>query len=168
MKAKTISASPNPAMSAWLASIAPAADRMKKIATESGDALYLCDGPVQPDHALLDLCGDALHYAKAAEQAYEMKPGFSVTTVRSAQETEAWREQHDRAMKEYYFNTNEVTQRLRKAKKMKATTPAGIYAKALLVRVSKTGATELAMSLANDFLDCPGLRESLWPAGGAD
>ncbi len=46
-------------------------------------------------------------------------------------------------------------------------TPAGIYAKALLVRSSTTGATELAMSLAIDLLDCPGLRESLWPAASA-
>ena len=41
----------------------------------------------------------------------------------------------------------------------------GIYAKAAIVRASKTGAQDLAMSLAQDLLDCPGLRTSLWPAG---
>jgi hypothetical protein len=51
-------------------------------------------------------------------------------------------------------------------RKMKATTAVGIYAKAAVVRASKTGAADLAMSLARD-LDCPGLRASLWPAGEA-
>jgi hypothetical protein len=41
---------------------------------------------------------------------------------------------------------------------------AGIYAKAAVVRASKTGAADLAMSLAQDLLGCPGLRASLWPA----
>ena len=51
-----------------------------------------------------------------------------------------------------------------KAKKIKATTAAGIYAKALIVRSSKSGAPLLAMSLADDLIECPGLRASLWPA----
>jgi hypothetical protein len=50
-------------------------------------------------------------------------------------------------------------------RKMKATTAAGIYAKAAVVRASKTGAADLAMSLAEDLLACPGLRAALWPAG---
>jgi hypothetical protein len=54
---------------------------------------------------------------------------------------------------------------LSKAKKLKATTAAGIYAKALIVRSSKSGARLLAMSLADDLIACPGLRESLWSAG---
>ena len=52
------------------------------------------------------------------------------------------------------------------AKKLKATTAAGIYAKALIVRSSRSGAMLLAMSLAEDLIACPGLRESLWPAAG--
>jgi hypothetical protein len=52
-----------------------------------------------------------------------------------------------------------------KAKKLKATTAAGIYAKALIVRSSQSGAKLLAMSVAEDMIACPGLRESLWPAG---
>jgi hypothetical protein len=54
------------------------------------------------------------------------------------------------------------------AKKIKATTPAGIYAKALLVRSSRTGATELAMSLAEDMIECKALRDTLWPAQGGE
>lgn len=53
---------------------------------------------------------------------------------------------------------------LRRAAKIAATTAAGIYAKALAVRSSHTGAATLAMSLANDLIACPGLRASLWPA----
>jgi hypothetical protein len=37
-------------------------------------------------------------------------------------------------------------------------------AKALLVRASVTGAAVLAMSLAEELIDCRELRESLWPA----
>jgi hypothetical protein len=52
--------------------------------------------------------------------------------------------------------------------KKKATTAAGIYAKATICRASATGAAglamSLAMSLAIDLLDCEELRKSLWPA----
>ena len=41
---------------------------------------------------------------------------------------------------------------------------AGIYAKAMVVRASKTGAAGLAMSLAEDLISCEELRKSLWPA----
>jgi hypothetical protein len=49
-------------------------------------------------------------------------------------------------------------------RKMKATAAAGIFAKAAVVRASKTGAADLAMSLAEDLLAAPGLRAALWPA----
>ena len=48
--------------------------------------------------------------------------------------------------------------------RLKAQTAAGIYAKAAVVKASKTGAACLARSLAEDLLACPGLREALWPA----
>jgi hypothetical protein len=49
-------------------------------------------------------------------------------------------------------------------RKLRAKTAAGIYAKALVCRCSRTGAPFLAMSLAEDLIACPGLRVSLWPA----
>jgi hypothetical protein len=55
-------------------------------------------------------------------------------------------------------------QLLRRAGKLRATTPAGIHAKALLVRASVTGAAVLAMSLAEELIASRALRESLWPA----
>jgi hypothetical protein len=48
--------------------------------------------------------------------------------------------------------------------KKPAQTPAGIYAKALVVKSSMTGAAKLARSLAADLIACRELRESLWPA----
>jgi hypothetical protein len=50
---------------------------------------------------------------------------------------------------------------------MRATTPAGIYAKAMLVRFGTETAAILAMSLAEDLVECEALRLTLWPAGGA-
>lgn len=44
-----------------------------------------------------------------------------------------------------------------------AETSAGIYAKALIVRGSVTGAAGLARTLAADLIACSELRQSLWP-----
>jgi hypothetical protein len=69
-------------------------------------------------------------------------------------------------MDEYYSGIESAKPAMGRIRKMKATTAAGIYAKAAVVRASKTGAADLAMSLAEDLLACPGLRATLWPAGG--
>jgi hypothetical protein len=53
---------------------------------------------------------------------------------------------------------------LRQASKLKAQTPAGIMAKALLMRASTTGAAALARSLAIDLVESPALRAAVWPA----
>jgi hypothetical protein len=58
---------------------------------------------------------------------------------------------------------NRAKQLTRQAAKLRAMTPAGIFAKALAVRSSHTGAAVLAMSLADELIACPGLRQSLWP-----
>ena len=140
----------------------PAMDRFRAIASSSCERLYLSDGPPHPDWQLLDLCADALHFATSAEKAMASRDhSIDDNSERWSAEGRA----RDAALlAQYWDNTRETTNRIRRAQKMKATTPAGIYAKALLVRVSKTGAAGMAMSLAVDLLDCPGLRESLWPA----
>lgn len=53
---------------------------------------------------------------------------------------------------------------LRRARKLPALTPAGLYAKALLVKRSKTGAALLAMSLAEDLVNLPEVRRLIWTA----
>ncbi len=57
-----------------------------------------------------------------------------------------------------------VQTRLRCASKLRAQTPAGVYAKAQLVSQSRSGAPMLAKSLAADMIEMPGLRRLLWPA----
>lgn len=53
---------------------------------------------------------------------------------------------------------------LKEARRHKAKTPAGVYAKALLVRGSITGAALLSQTLADDLIACDGLRRCLtWP-----
>jgi hypothetical protein len=60
--------------------------------------------------------------------------------------------------------TTAAVRLLRRAGKLRATTPAGVYAKALLVRSSLTGASTLARSLADDLIACDDLRQTLpWP-----
>ncbi len=129
--------------------------RLRAMAAESGDRLYLSDGPVNPDWRLLDLCADAAHQRKllaAAEEACRLAPVYG----RDPAHVAAWDVRKAAEAK--------LLQLLRAIGKMRATTPAGLYAKALAVQSSATGASILARSLAQDFLDCRELRASLWPA----
>jgi hypothetical protein len=146
--------------------LAPVMGQLKDMASRSVDALLLADGPVNADHALLDLCAEALHHLTAAEDAFRARDlGFRQIPHSMADKkvVAAWRARDEVLMAEYCGDRNAAVQLLRNAKKIKASTPAGIYAKALLVRCSRTGAAELAMSLASDMVDCPALRAVLWP-----
>ena len=53
---------------------------------------------------------------------------------------------------------------MNRIRKIRAQTAAGIFAKALVVRSSRTAAPVLAMSLAEDLIANNALRASLWPA----
>lgn len=141
--------------------LGPAIARLREIAANSADRLLLADGPPHPDAALLDLCAEIAYRRKIAEQARQnWHEGFIPKYKRGAVE-EAQQKALDQARDDADHAFSHL---LRKAAKMPATTAAGIYAKALAVRSSKTGAATLAMSLANDLIACPGLRMSLWPA----
>jgi hypothetical protein len=135
--------------------------RLREIAELSGDHL-VTEGPVHPDHQLLDLCAAALDLVQQAEDA-------SVQYRQQAPRLfDAWTEADvaaNRAARDRQKALNvAATQFIRRAHKLKATTPAGVYAKALLVRASITGARVLGRSLAEDLIACDGLRESLiWP-----
>jgi len=137
-------------------------ERLKEIAATSGDSLFLADGPPQPDWRLLDLCADALHAVKQGKKLMERRLAEAPPLGRNWTPAEYARA--DGLFREAQAWDAKAVQILRGAQKIKATTAAGIYAKALLVRHSKTGASGLAASLAADLIDCPGLRESLWPA----
>lgn len=137
--------------------------QLKRIAATSADNA-LTEGPVNPDRLLLDLCAETLHALVHAEKA--RRAGHEVFQRDLRHETA---ENLRSVWKSHYADAHSGTKSAKPAmgriRKIKATTAAGIYAKAAVVRASKTGAADLAMSLAQDLLDCPGLRASLWPAG---
>jgi hypothetical protein len=131
----------------------PAMSRLRAIAATSADNA-LTEGPVNADRLLLDLCAQTLHALVHAERTYRSRDCSHLGSS------------NDQALlDEYLEGTRNAKPLLGRIRKMKATTAAGIYAKAAVVRASKTGAADLAMSLAQDLLDCPGLRSALWPAG---
>jgi hypothetical protein len=137
--------------------------QLKQIALTSADNA-LTEGPVNADRQLLDLCAETLHALVHAERS--RRAGHEVFH-RDVHEKTAenlrpvWEALHAEAT----LGTKSATPLLGRIRKIKATTAAGIYAKAAVVRASRTGAKDLAMSLAEDLLDCPGLRAALWPVG---
>jgi hypothetical protein len=121
-------------------------DRFREIATASADAL-VADGPVSPDHELLDVCAEALALFRdsaaldAQRQRQVMTPWTDATRKRDWELCEQSHEANRAA-----------SGKLRRIRNLRAVTPAGIYAKALVVRQSKTGAVDLARSLAEDLV----------------
>jgi hypothetical protein len=141
----------------------PAIAQLRLLATTSADNA-LTEGPVNADRQLLDLCADALHALVHAERA--QRAGVeALHSARDGEDYKSRREVWEALGAEADSGTKNAKPLLGRIRKMKATTAAGIYAKAAVVRASRTGAADLAMSLAKDLLDCPGLRASLWPAG---
>jgi hypothetical protein len=135
--------------------------RLRSLAAQAGDAL-LTEGPVTPDRVLLDTCADALHLFKHAQMLGEQRSGFFNRITRP---TEAERATHDALFAQEREATRRAGGMLVGIKKIRAQTPAGIYAKAMVVRCSVSGAAHLAKSLAEDLLACEGLRATLWPSG---
>ena len=145
-----------------LPDLQPAIDRLKAIVAYSGDRLLLADGPPNPDAALLDLCSEALHHLKEAEKAAQNRPVVSYYKTGKDLTAEEWQLDNELCAKSREHNSKAKRPMFR-ARKMRATTAAGIYAKALCVRCSRTGAAEFAMSLAEDLVSNPALRAALWP-----
>lgn len=136
-------------------------ERLKAIADQATHAL-LTEGPVHPDYKLLDLCAEIGYrrkFADAADKRRSAAPAapWMCKTPEQALEMAEAKNDEEMAGKKY-------SHLLREAAKLRATTAAGIYAKAIAVRASRTGAQLLAISLADDLIACPGLRESLWSA----
>jgi hypothetical protein len=139
--------------------------RLREITAESANNQLLGEGPPHPEAALLDLCAVALHLLTHAERALAACQRMLFASVASGVQPQAAHySERDRLHEEYRRGIAKAKPLLRRIAKLRATTAAGIYAKALVVRASRTGAPVLAMSLAADMIDCPGLRASLWPA----
>jgi hypothetical protein len=135
--------------------------RLREIAAESADHAILADGPVTPDAALLDLCAEALHLLSQAEKAE--KTVRQLPHYGSRDFTEQTRAEHERFWAEIAALRQQAKPVMYRIRKIPAKTGAGIYAKALVVRSSVTGAAILARTLAADLVECRELRESLWP-----
>jgi hypothetical protein len=139
-------------------------ERLGAIAAQSGDNL-LTEGPVNPDHVLLGVASDALHAMLVARARAEARHQVVDAMLRAGPWTDADRAQ-DRSMEQGVAVANQAAmQLLRRVGKLRATTPAGIYAKALLVRMAPSGAPKLAASLAEELVECKALRAVLWPSG---
>jgi hypothetical protein len=133
-----------------------AIERLKALATQSGSAL-LSEGPTHPDHSVLALCAEA-HDLRAAEQA-EWRRG------RDMPHSNMENPDYAAMMAERDKIQNQHRSVLTRIGKIKSATPAGVYAKATIVRDRYSTAHQLAVSLAEDLIALPGLRASLWPAG---
>jgi hypothetical protein len=109
---------------------------------------------------LFDLCAEALHLLAHAETA--RAASFAM------QSDEHERQKYDRLWEEYDGGVKKAKPLLSRIRKLRAVTGARIYAKALVVRASRTGPPELAKSMAEDLTGCAGLRAMLWPAERAE
>jgi hypothetical protein len=132
--------------------------QMRELAARSGTLQSLPAHPDNPDALLLGLCSVAVEQHKHVTQAkndYCERKDFSWSADSLAQ---------DKKLRENWNSaTGELTTLLRRAAKLHAVTPAGIYAKALMVSKSRTGAAVLAKSLAEDLIANTTLRAALWP-----
>ncbi len=142
--------------------LSPTIARLRDMAAQSYDTLLLAEGPPEPDCALLDLCAETLHAIKLASAANDAIAATSPPPDRGY--TDDDRARRFELVAEWKALDNNATKLLRRVSKLKATTAAGIYAKALVCRSSAGGSALLAHSLADDFISCDGLRASLWPA----
>ena len=131
------------------ADLAAVVDRLRNIATTSCTSLLVADGPPQPDFRLLDLCAEGLH---AARQHDRCKTARDELWSNGRSWTDRDRDHHAMIMDEETEWEHAIIKAARAAAKIKATTPPGIYAKALLVRSSATGAAVLSYPSGEDRL----------------
>ncbi len=138
--------------------LGPVLARLREIAAATGDALLLADGPPHPDAKLLDICAEvaeAHRQERATWEAFRRTFGCLPAGAAHEEYKEAHRAAHYR-----------LAHKLRAASKLSASTGAGIFAKALAIRASRTGTGHLAKSLAEDLLGNAALRACLWTAEG--
>ena len=152
--------------------------RFREIVADTNDALLLAEGSAHPDAALLDLCAEALHLLTHAARAREAgrallhgdaehqgRGGRSAAdalgeSLRQAQARAEWEALFDDASR----GITKAKPLLSRIRKLRAGTGAGIYAKAMVLRASISGAPYLAVSLAEDLIACKELRATLFPA----
>ena len=112
-----------------------------------------------PDAELLELCSQVMdrraehdsidREARKMTRAFMTNPAFAAEMKKKDALVAKWRSP------------------LSRISKFEAKTAAGVYAKAHILRMSFGCAPRLAQSLADDLVNCAGLRAHLWPAEGA-
>jgi hypothetical protein len=137
-------------------------DKLKEMAARGGDALYLSDGRTVPDWQLLDASAEVLSIRKRWKLADDEHR--AIIAGCGAGITDAVRQRWAEVVAEKGRLDRAAHQVMRGASKMRATTPAGIYAKALMVRCYHNCAGALAKDLADELIACTELRTALWPA----
>ena len=140
-------------------------DRLRELASTAASTGQEPEPAPHPDAVLLDLCADIAQSLKASKAANKQWDDARVPwcerTLATVDQDNSLRFGAKVADRNYFAA-------LRAAAKIPATTAAGVHAKAVACRASKTGAANLATSLANDLLAAPGLRSAIWPAEGAE
>ena len=147
-------------------------DRIRRYAADA-----VCSpvyGGVEPlplghdDEDLLELCSSILHLHRQEREAWNQARTIVAEGdgdfIRSKRKSEGQQSRLSLVTTEAQKLNRTVATLSKRASKLSATTPEGIFAKALIVRSSRTGATVLAMSLARDLIEAPRLRAILWPA----
>ena len=107
--------------------LAVAVARMRALAEQAGEAL-LTEGPVHPDHQLLAGCAEVLPLLVQAERARRARSKSRWYHL----EGEALRAAHveDECLARVHIQADDhATPKLRRLTKLRATTPAGIYAR---------------------------------------
>jgi hypothetical protein len=146
--------------------------RCRELVDNSIGLTFDNDGAGSPDWALLDICASALSFLLVASRAMDARAHLyeANTNEGRGRPTQEERVEEERLLQKAAIARRSVKPLLSRARKIRAKTGAGIFAKALLVRDSRTGAPALAKSLAEDLISQPALRASLWPViegGGA-
>jgi hypothetical protein len=131
--------------------------RLRDAACQAAKGGAIAESAPHPDAELLELCAKVLdlraEYSAIDREARKMSdPPFMGNPAFAAE------------MQKRDEVKDSCRAPMARLCKFQAKTAAGIYAKAHVLRVSHGGAPRLALSVAEDLINCPGLRASLWPA----
>lgn len=135
--------------------LAPAIEKLRALAAEAVKSGSVTEPEPHPDADLLTLCMTILEGHAEADAIYrEALRNFCNDIANSAFAAEM--QKRDAAQ-------DRLRSPMARVGKIAAKTAPGVYAKALVLRECGGTASKLAVSVANDLINCPGLRSVLWP-----
>lgn len=137
--------------------VSPAIVRLRRIAAAPGEHRLLDEASPHPDALLLDVCAEIAYQRKITDTAWQRFTEESRAPWCNGKRADAL---HAASAKEI----KRLDALLCEAARLRATTGAGLYAKAVAVKNAKSGALSLCKSLAEDLINNPALRGTLWGA----